>query len=164
MPFPKTMPALADLTQDIAGPLPVELLQNWATGTQDLATAEQLLERFRLAGHVVSTDTSGLSRMTQERDLLEVLAAISTPKEIVHALGTEIGGRPIGTWVADNSEMYYPLSLAPEDVLDAMNEAQFRIAEQTPTQIGMCVHSGVSYEIGRGLYGPDALLVEYLAE
>jgi class 3 adenylate cyclase len=164
MPFPKIIPALADLTQDIAGPLPVELLQNWANGTQDLATAEELLERFRIGGHVVSTDTSGLSRMTQERDLLEVLSAISAPKEIVHALGTEIGGRPIGTWVADNSEMYYPLSLAPEDVLDAMNEAQFRIAELTPVQIGMCVHSGVFYEIGSGLYGQDALLVEYLAE
>jgi class 3 adenylate cyclase len=164
MPFPKIIPALADLTQDIAGPLPVELLQNWASGTQDLTTAEELLERFRLGGHVVSTDTSGLSRMTQERDLLEVLSAISAPKEIVHALGTEIGGRPIGTWVADNSEMYYPLSLAPEDVLDAMNEAQFRIAEVTPVQIGLCVHSGVFYEIGGGLYGQDALLVEYLAE
>lgn len=64
MPFPKTIPALADLRQDIAGPLPVELLQNWASGTQDLATAEQLLERFRLGGYVASTDTSGLSRMT----------------------------------------------------------------------------------------------------
>jgi class 3 adenylate cyclase len=164
MPFPKIIPALADLTQDIAGPLPVELLQNWASGTQDLATAEKLLERFRLGGHVVSTDTSGLSRMTQERDLLEVLSAISAPKEILHALGTEIGGRPVGIWVADNSEMYYPLSVAPEDVLDAMNEAQFRIAELASVQIGICAHSGVFYEIGSGLYGQDALLVEYLAE
>lgn len=164
MPFPKIIPALADLTQDIAGPLPVELLQNWANGTQDLATAEELLERFRLGGHVVSTDTSGLSRMTQERDLLEVLSAISAPKEIVHALGTEIGGRPIGIWVADNSEMYYPLSVAPEDVLDAMNKAQFRAAELASVQIGICAHSGIFYEIGSGLYGQDALLVEYLAE
>jgi hypothetical protein len=164
MPFPKAIPALADLTQDIAGPLPVDLLQKWAIGTQDLATAEQLLERFRLEGHVVSTDGSGLSRMTQEHDLLEVLAAVSIPKEVVHALGTEIGGRPIGTWVADNSEMYYPSSLAPEDVLDAMNEVQFRLTKRATVPIGMCVHAGFFYEIGHGLYGQDAQVVEDLAE
>jgi class 3 adenylate cyclase len=164
MPFPKTIPALADLTQDIAGPLPVDLLQKWATGTQDLPTAERLLERFRLEGHVVSTDGSGLSRMTLEQDLLEVLAAVSIPTEVVHALGTEIGGRPIGTWVADNSEMYYPAGLAPEVVLDAMNEAQVRLTQRGTVPIGMCVHTGVFYEIGQGLYGQDAQVVESLAE
>lgn len=164
MPIPRAIPALADLTQDIAGPLPVDLLQKWASGIQDLSTAEQLLEKFRIEGHVVSSDSSGLSRMTQEHDLLEVLSAVSTPKEIVHAIGTEIGGRAIGTWVADNTEMYYPDPLASENVLDAMNEAQFRIAGSSATQIGMCVHTGIFFEIGQGLYGRDAQLVEYLAE
>jgi class 3 adenylate cyclase len=164
MPFPKIIPAMADLTQDIAGPLPLGLLQNWASGTQDLSTAEKLLLGFRIEGTVVSTDASGLSRLSGETELLEVLARISQPMEIVFALGTEIGGRAIGTWVADNTEMYYPLSIAPETVLDAMNEVQYRINRSAAIRIGMCAHSGTFYEIGGGLYGNNARIVEYAAE
>jgi class 3 adenylate cyclase len=164
MPFPKIIPALADLTQDIAGPLPLGLLQNWASGTQDLSTAEKLLLGFRIEGTVVSTDTSGLSRLTGELELLEVLARISLPMEIVFSLGTRIGGRAIGTWVADNTEMYYHLSIAPDTVLDAMNEVQHRIAGSEAIRIGMCAHSGSFYEIGGGLYGNNARIVEHAAE
>src|SRR4051812_21090378 len=39
MPLPRVIPALADLTQDIAGPLPVKLLQNWATGEREASGA-----------------------------------------------------------------------------------------------------------------------------
>src|SRR4051794_27385596 len=122
MALPKVIPALADLTQDIAGPLPVRLLQDWATGEQDIAAAEALLNSFEREGTVVATDTSGLSRMTQAMDLLDVLSVISGPKEIVHALGREIGGRAIGTWVADNSEMLYPAGIDPGTVVAAMGE------------------------------------------
>jgi hypothetical protein len=71
MRLPRVIPALADLTQDIAGRVPVELLHSWASGAQDRLTAEALLEPFRLEGTVVASDTSGLSRMTHERDLLD---------------------------------------------------------------------------------------------
>ena len=164
MPFPKAIPALADLTQDIAGPLPVDLLQNWASGTQDLARAGQLLDGFRIEGTVVSSDTSGLSRLTEEMELLDVISLISAPKEIVHAVGVAIGGKAIGTWVADNTEMYYPASIGAEVVLAGMSETQHRIAGSLPVGIGMCVHSGVFYELGGGLYGRDADAVEQLAE
>lgn len=164
MPFPKIIPALADLTQDIAGQVPVRLLHDWATGAQDLAAAEALLEGFQVDGTVVSTDTSGLSRMTQEMDLLDVLNLISRPKEIVHAIGKEIGGRAIGVWIADNSEMVYPASTHPQTIVDAMGEAQHRIDERMQIRIGMCVHTGRFYEIAGGLYGADADKVEDLAE
>ena len=36
VPLPRIIPALADLTQDIAGPLPVDQLHNWAAGSQNL--------------------------------------------------------------------------------------------------------------------------------
>jgi hypothetical protein len=49
MPLPRVIPALADLTQDIAGPLPLTLLQAWAAGTQDVDTAGALLRSFRSA-------------------------------------------------------------------------------------------------------------------
>jgi len=164
MALPKAIPALADLTQDIAGPVPVQLLRDWATGQQDLAAAETLLDAFRVTGSVVASDTSGLSRMMQEKDLLEVLDMISRPKEIIHALGREAGGRAIGAWVADNTEMFYGEGLPLETIVEAMAEVQARIQERLPIQVGMCIHAGSFYEIGGGLYGADAGVVEYLAE
>lgn len=164
MPLPRIIPALADLTQDIAGPLPVELLQSWAGGSRDAAEAGRLLDSYRIDGTVVSSNASGLSRMTQERDLLEVLSIVSRPKQIVHSIGVAIGGRGIGIWVADNTEMYYPPGIAPSLVVDAMAEAQARIGSSAHVRLGMCVHGGEFFEIGGGLYGGDAETVEYLAE
>lgn len=164
MALPRVIPALADLTQDIAGPVPLDLLQNWAAGTQDLERAGALLEGFRIEGCVVSSDTSGLSKLTGEKDLLDVLALISAPKEILHAIGVAIGGKAIGTWVADNTEMYYPTSIAPDLILAGMSEVQVRVAASWSVNLGMCVHGGVFYELGGGLYGRDADMVEQLAE
>jgi len=161
---PGTFPALADLTQDIAGPLPVGLLRDWAAGERTSGNAEELLSPFRKRGIVVASDTSGLSRLSQERDLLEVLWLVSQPKQILHAIGTEVGGRAVGIWVADNTEMFYPPPVTAMTVVDAMIEAQARIAERAEVRIGLCLHSGVFYEIGGGLYGGDAQTVEGLAE
>ena len=161
---PKVIPALSDLTQDIAGPVPVRLLHDWATGEQDPAAAEALLQPFEIEGTVVSTDTSGLSRLTQSMDLLDTLSLISQPKEIVHALGRAIGGRAIGTWVADNTEMFYPAEVEPDLVVDAMSEVQYRIHQRLRLRIGMCLHPGRYYDIGGGLYGVEADRVETLAE
>lgn len=161
---PRIIPALADLTQDMAGPVPVQLLYSWAAGDQDPAHADALLDPFRVEGTVVSSDTSGLSRMTRERDLLEVLALISEPKQFLHAIGVEIGGRPIGTWVADNTQTYYPPAVAPPTVVAGMSEAGHRIAGALAVGIGMCVHKGVFYELGGRLYGEHADLVENIAE
>lgn len=164
MPLPKVIPALADLTQDIAGPVPVQLLHDWATGTQDLSAAASLLSDFQIQGTVVSSDTSGLSKLTQAIDLLDVLNLISQPKEIIHGVGTGVGGRAIGTWVADNTEMFYPAEVEPETVVDAMAEVQLRIRHRLRMRIGLSIHSGTFYEIGGGLYGGEADRVEYLAE
>lgn len=164
MALPRIIPALADLTQDTAGPVPLELLRRWADGTQDVTTARELLNGFRIRGIVAVTDSSGLSKLADEQDLLHVLALISAPKAIVHGFGVELGGRAIGTWVADNSRMYYPESAAIDEVAVAMAEAQRRVAEDGHPAIGVCVHKGEFFEIGGGLYGPDAELVESLGE
>lgn len=164
MPLPKIIPVLADLTQDIAGPVPVRLLQDWAAGKQDLSAARLLLAAFEIEGTVVASDTSGLSLLTREMDLLDVLSLISQPKQVLHALGREIGGRAIGTWVADNTEMFYPSALGMDTLVDAMAEAQFRILARLPIKIGLGIHPGRFYEIGGGLYGKDADVVEVLAE
>ena len=164
MALPRIIPALADLTQDMAGPVPISLLYDWAAGDQDDERATTLLDPFRIAGTVVSSDTSGLSRLTKEKDLLDVLALISEPKQILHAIGVEIGGRPVGTWVADNTQIYYPPSIDLPDIVSGMTEAENRITCELPVGVGMCVHNGAFYELGGGLYGPDAHVVEYVAE
>jgi class 3 adenylate cyclase len=164
MPFPRVIPALADLTQEIAGPVPVALLQDWARGKQDLESARALLEPFAIRGTIVASDASGLSRMTREMELLEVLHVVSRPKQIVHAVGRAIGGRAVGRWLADNTEMYYPASVGADAVLAALTETQARIAASARVRVGMCLHPGEFYEIGGTLYGRDAHAVESLAE
>ena len=164
MARPRLVPALADLTQDIAGPIPVDLLTEWVAGRQDLDKARALLSPFELDGIVVSSDSSGLTELTEHADLVDVLAMVSKPKEILHALGDEVGGRAIGTWVADNTQMFYPPSVAMETVVSAMFEAQARISATCQVRVGLCAHQGAFYEIGGGLYGGDASLVEMLAE
>jgi len=164
MALPRIIPALADLTQDMAGPVPVSLLYDWAAGDQDDTRATTLLDPYRIAGTVVSSDTSGLSRLTKEKDLLDVLALISEPKQILHAIGVEIGGRPVGTWVADNTQIFYPPSIVPPDIVRGMTEAEHRITCELAIGVGMCVHSGAFYELGGTLYGRDAHVVEFIAE
>jgi hypothetical protein len=66
--------------------------------------------------------------------------------------------------VADNTQMYYPTVVPLDAVVDAMSEAQCRIAGGTRVRIGLCLHPGLFYEIGGGLYGHDATIVEGLAE
>jgi hypothetical protein len=164
MPLPRVIPALADVTQDIAGELPVSLLHAWAAGSQDVESARELLRGFRIEGTVVASDTSGLSRMIEERDLLDVLAMISAPKSVIHAVGAAVGGVGVGTWVADNTEMFYATHVAPAIVLDALAETQARITESCKVGVGIAAHYGEFYQIGGGLYGRHADTVESLAE
>lgn len=164
MSAPRAIPALADLTQVSAGPLPLRLLHDWASGRRDLAAARALPEAFEIRGTVVASDTSGLSRLTRERDLLDVLRLVSRPQEIVHAVGRAIGGRAVGRWVADNTLMYYPPAVPIPRLLAALVETLHRIRARSPVSVGMCAHPGVFYEIGGVLYGPDAELVDSLAE
>ncbi|HEY3358128.1 MAG TPA: hypothetical protein VGQ83_33075 [Polyangia bacterium] len=160
----KLIPALADVTQDIAGPLPLELLYGWAGGPRDPATAARLLAPYRVAGAVVATDSSGLTEMAEERDALEVMALISRPKEVLAGLGRAAGGRPIGVWVADNTEMIFPEPVDAAGLVDMLLEAQVRIAAAGPVRVGMCAHRGAFFELGGGLSGAAAATVEYLAE
>ncbi len=164
MSRPRIIPALSDLNQETTGPVQLQLLKQWAAGPRDRESAASLLEPFRVDGTVVATDASGLSKMTDSMDLVRVLAMISRPKEVIHALGVEVGGRAIGHWTADNTEMMYASTIPAEDVVQAMWEVQQRSLAMKLVPIGMCAHAGTFYEIGSSLYGPDATAVEQLAE
>ncbi|MEZ4315979.1 MAG: hypothetical protein R3F61_00675 [Myxococcota bacterium] len=153
--------ALADLARDIAGDLPEQAFADWEDPTKRTdALATTILEPFRRTGTVAASDTAGLSKMASRLPLAVVLRRIAEPKTRIHAVGTGLGGRAIGTWVADNTEMLYPAGVP----VDAIVRAMCRIHDEGPVRIGFCIHTGTFYEIGGGLYGPDADRVEILAE
>ena len=113
---------------------------------------------------VVSSDSAGLTRLTRERPLIEILSMLSQPKELIHAFGRAIGGRSIGIWAADNTEMFYDASIEPERVVAMLLTAMARIADECELGIGMAAHVGEFFELGGGVYGPDADRVETVAE
>ncbi len=157
-------PALFDISQDIVGDIPFDIVTAWTKSkNKDSDSARRILQPTKVKGYVVSSDASGLSKLSQNKDLIEVLALISEPKEIVYALGSEIGGEGIGIWAADNTQMFYPRMLSPHTVLSMLVETQMRL-QRCEVSIGMGVHYGEFYKIGNGLYGPEADFIEHLAE
>jgi len=91
------------------------------------------------------------------------LALLNSPKEIVFGTGVNIGGRGVGIWAADNTQMFYPDTVAPQKIVEAMLFAQSKIKEGT-VQIGIGAHYGEFYELGGGMYGAEADFVEEFAE
>lgn len=157
-------PGFFDLPPDAGQRLPLEIISAWTRSDQTPETARALLGPCTLRGLVVSSDTAGLTRLTAERSLIEILAMVSRPKELVHAYGRAIGGTPTGVWAADNTQMFYPGGVAPDHVVSMLLALQDRVREECEVGIGICVHAGVFYELGEGLHGPDADRVEAIAE
>lgn len=156
-------PALFDLPRDVAADLPIDLIQEWAASDKTLATAEKLLAPTLVRGTLVSSDTAGLSRLSRQKELIEVLALISQPKEIVYGFGKAIGGQGAGIWVADNTQMFYPDPISPRDVLSCLIEVQRQLASG-PVHIGIGAHYGNFYSLGGGFYGAEADFIEQVAE
>ncbi len=157
-------PGFFDLPPDAGQRLPLEMISAWTRSDQTRERATALLAPCTLRGLVVSTDTAGLTRLTEERSLIEILAMVSRPKELVHAYGRAIGGVPIGVWAADNTQMFYPEAVAPDHVIGMLLTLMDRIGAECEVGIGACVHEGIFYELGQCLYGPDADRVEAIAE
>src|ERR1051325_4498727 len=132
-------PALADLRQDIAGAIPLDLIRQWTDSSQDEAAQSRILAPYVREGTLVSTDSAGLTKLCRERSLVEVLRLISRPKEIIHSYGTSIGGEAVGIWVADNTDMFYGRGISLNDVMDQLIAAQREIAA-LEVHIGAAVH------------------------
>ncbi len=157
-------PGYFDLPADAGQTLPLDIIAAWTRSPQTREFAHELLGPYTMRGIVVSSDTAGLTRLTQERSLIEILAMVSRPKELVHAYGKAIGGIALGTWAADNSQMFYADGIPPGDVLGMLLALQDRIAAECEVGIGICAHAGKFFELGNAIYGPDADLVESVAE
>jgi len=157
-------PGLFDLTQDIAGGLPLQVIGQWVDSQQDQVTARLLLEPHKVTGYSVSSDTAGLTRLTEELGLLEILAIINRPKEIVYRIGAAIGGQALGVWAADNTQMFYPSSVGAATLLSALLTAQDEINRDCRVKIGLGAHYGEFYSLNGGLYGDSADAIDELTE
>jgi len=160
----KVLTSLFDVSQDIVGDIPLEIIQAWIGSSKDEQAARKILERFLVAGTAVSSDTAGLSKLSQAKELIEVLGVINKPKEIVHALGKAIGGESVGVWAADNTQMFYSETVRADDIIGMLLETQARIARECAVKIGFGAHRASFYRIGGGVYGPEADFIEEVAE
>jgi hypothetical protein len=157
-------PGFFDLPQTAGETLPLDVIAAWTVSDHTPDAARAIVAPYALHGFVVSTDSAGLTRLTRERPLLEILALINHPKELVHAHGRAVGGRALGVWAADNTQMFYPDEVGADQLLAMLVTTTRRIAAECELRIGIAAHSGVFYELGGGVYGPDADRVEILAE
>jgi class 3 adenylate cyclase len=155
--------SLADLSHDIAGVIPTVLVLKWNNHEKSAARHAMLLEPYRVCGTIVSSDSAGLSKLTQRYSLPQAMKLVSEPKELIHAYGRAVGGEAIGVWAADNSQMFYGERIEPNQIVTQMLVAQAKI-KALPVQVGMCVHLGECYKIGGGLFGADADFVEQIVE
>jgi len=157
-------PGFFDLPADAGKALPLDLIAAWTRGPGTPEAARALLAPHTRHGTVVTSDAAGLTRLTSERSLIEILALVSRPKELVHACGRAIGGEPLGVWAADNTAMFYPSGLAAADIVAMLLTLADRLAAECEVGIGLACHRGEFFVLGDGIYGGDADLVEQLAE
>ena len=90
-------PALFDVAQDLAGGLPLRLVEQWLASEQSQGDALRLLADGRVTGFNVVSDSAGLTWMTQQRGLMEILAIINQPKESVNGLWVVTGVETVGS-------------------------------------------------------------------
>lgn len=158
------LPELFDLAQDITGGLPLQVIGQWVSGVQDQETALRLLAPHKITGYSVSSDTAGLTKLTRQVGLMEILAIINRPKEIVYELGTAISGQALGIWAADNTQMFYPPSVSAATLLSALLAAQDKVNQVCQVKIGLGAHFDEFYSLSGGLYGAAADAIEELTE
>ncbi|HLO89136.1 MAG TPA: adenylate/guanylate cyclase domain-containing protein [Nostocaceae cyanobacterium] len=160
----KFSPSLFDITQDIIGTLPLKLISQWQESNQSSTDAKNLLAPYKVKGYSVSSDSVGLTRLTQQLGLLEILALINQPKEIIYGCGIALGGEGVGIWAADNTQMFFPESVKAEILLSALLSIQQEIQQNSRVQVGLGAHFGEFYYLNGGLYGIEADTIEEITE
>lgn len=163
-PHDRFPPGFFDLPQGAGATLPLDIITEWTQSARTADVAKRILGPHRLNGIIVCSDSSGLTKLGRERPLMEILAMIGVPKEIIHAQGKAIGGRPIGVWAADNSQMFYDSSIPAERVLAMLRSTAGRMIAECELGVGMAAHAGEFHELAGAVYGADAEHVEVVAE
>jgi hypothetical protein len=75
-----------------------------------------------------------------------------------------VGGRALGVWAADNTQMYYGRDVSADRVLAMLLAMMDQVRAECEVPIGLCAHHGQFFELAGGVYGPDADRVEIVAE
>ena len=157
-------PGFFDLPQRAGETLPLALITEWTRGAQTRERARELLGPRTIRGTLVVTDASGLTRLTRDRPLIEILAMLAQAKELFYAYGRAIGGRSIGVWAADNTHMFYDAGIPIPRVVGMMAAVMRRVATDCEVGMGMAAHIGEFFELGDAVYGPDADRIETVGE
>ncbi|MGH3977245.1 MAG: hypothetical protein ACRDS9_28615, partial [Pseudonocardiaceae bacterium] len=110
------------------------------------------------------SDSAGLIKLTSQKGLMEILALINQPKEIVFGYGAAIGGQGVGIWAADNTQMFYPAETSADVLLSTLLTVQDEITRNCQVRIGLGAHFGHFYQLSGGLYGVEADSIEHIAE
>ncbi|MCO5999707.1 nucleotidyl cyclase domain-containing protein [Actinoallomurus rhizosphaericola] len=163
-PAGRPTPGDYDLTRDLVGGLPHDLVERWRHTGQTAEDARRLLSGYAVEGYSVVSDSAGLTRLSEQVALLEVLALIDRPKRILHAYGRAVGGRAIGVWAADNAQMFHPADTRASTLLSALLSVQDEIRRHCRVRIGIGVHRGTFDQLSGGLYGEEADGIEDIAE
>ncbi len=157
-------PSFFDLTQDISRDLPIDIIRSWTNSDQSGEVAKKILEKTKVRGTLISSDSSGLTKMSQHLGLIEILGKINQPKELVYSFGIHIGGEGVGIWAADNTEMFYPESVPFDSILKMLATIRQELLNTCEVKIGLAAHFGEFYSLGGGMYGTEADWIENIAE
>lgn len=156
-------PSLQDLPNISNEIIPLTILEQWSASNKTLVTHRNILDPFRLPGFLVCSDSVGLSKMSGEHNLFEILRLIEEPKEVLNCNLNEIGGLPIGVWCADNTTTFISSNVEVNEVVNCVGNALNQINELT-VKIGICIHRGEYYKFGNSFFGDDFELCSLLAE
>lgn len=159
----KFLLSLADLPQESRGIIPLELITQWTESERTAEIHQALLSPYIVSGTMVCSDAAGLSKLSQRVTLLEAMKLVSEPKESIFAYGRKIGGRALGTWAADNTQMFYEKDIPVELIVEQMIGAQKDIQDLT-VQVGIGIHCGEFIQLGETLFGDDAFFIEEFTE
>jgi class 3 adenylate cyclase len=153
-----------DTARESTTGLPPALVERWRQTGQTADDARRLLSAHTVRGFTLVSDSAGLTELGERLGPLQVLALIDRPKRILYAHTRAIGGRAVGVWAADNTQMFHPDDTDAGLLLSALLSAQEEIGRRCRVRIGIGVHHGDFYALPGGLYGAQADALEDLAE
>ncbi|MDP9080789.1 MAG: hypothetical protein M3O71_25510 [Bacteroidota bacterium] len=155
---------LADIHWDQDFNVPLELLINWNASDKTAKTHGALLAPFYTRGTVVSSDTSGFTKLSEEHHVLAVTYFIHEPKEIIYAMGRAIGGEAIGVWEADNTAMFYAEYIDLELIIEQMARAQHLINETCRVRVGIGIYNQKFLKVAKRFAGKAYELIDGITE
>jgi class 3 adenylate cyclase len=152
--------------EDLAGPLPRELLDGWRTSSRSVSHAWEYLKPYLIEGTVLCGDGARLTALSFKLDPIELWARVVRMQRLIWHLATAAGARaPGGPWVADNFQVLFPPHAPVEFAIGVALEAHKRLKDDpNAIQIGCAIHRGHYYHLGDGLHGEDNALAEFISE